>query len=81
MLGGSFNKKEDFHVMLVLGIHQVSRSLHLPARILKVYYLGSVTYSVQTVSTAPSFVLETASNVGMVGRMYFPKTVGKVRSL
>ena len=36
LVGGSFNKQGNLHLRLFSG-HKMSRSLHLPARILKIY--------------------------------------------
>lgn len=37
MIGGGFNKQESLHMKLVLGNYKLSRCLHPPTRILRVY--------------------------------------------
>lgn len=54
LVGGSFNKQGNLHLRLFSG-HKMSRSLQLPARILKIYMEALIgvtsTYTIQLVST------------------------------
>lgn len=79
--GGRFSRQGNLHKRLFLGSHKASRSLHLSARILKVYIEGLMRFSqhnVQTTSrTHCSFKAafeKPAPTVGVVGRMYIPRT-------
>lgn len=79
MVGGRFNTLENLHKRLVLGTARQLRTLHLPARLLKVYIETlAVTCSVQ-MDSITHYSLEAASlkqapTVGMVGRTYIPST-------
>ena len=62
-VGGSFNKQGNLHTRLALGGCKRNKSLHPPARILKVYIqalLGSVMYIVLMVSVT-HYLLKAAS--------------------
>ena len=67
---------------------QLSRSVHPPPRILRVYtedFVGfSDVFSLDNLSStllSQSFVFKTAVNMEIVGSLYIPRTVEEMRSL
>lgn len=87
-VGDRFSKKGNLHVRLILGSYKTGRSLHLPAKILKVHLEALIRFSHtyhQVVSTTHCALkvasLKAPSDVGMVGRTYIPRTGRRVRAL
>ena len=77
-VGSSLNKQGNLIMMLVLGCHKMSRSPHLPTRILKVYIESLTVFrhmynpgSFKNTLLSQGYVLGTASTVETVGRVYF----------
>lgn len=76
-------KQRTFFMRLVLGSCKMSRSPHLPARILNMYLeslsgFGHVfcTDGLNNTLLSPSCILKMAPAMGNVGRMYMPKGWG-----
>lgn len=83
---GPFYKQGNLHRRTVLGSDKRSRSLHPPARILKVYIepLGSVLYSPDGLNNTlffQGYFLDIAASVGKLDRPYILRTGEWVRSL
>ena len=85
LIGGRFNKQENLYMRLVLGGHKTSRSLHLPARILKVYTEALTGFShiyhpddLNSTVLSQGCILETAPTMG---RTYTPRRGEGVRRL
>ena len=81
LVGGRFNKQGNLLTTLALGSSKMSRSPHLPARILKVYIEALTGFShvyVQMVSTTRCSLKATSFNmsptVGKVGRTHVSRT-------
>lgn len=73
LVGSRLNKQQNLHLRLaLLGTHKMSRSLHPPARILKVY-MGAFTgfshvedpVDLNNILPSHGCILETAPTVGM----------------
>ena len=81
-VGGSFNKQGILHRRLVLGGCKLSKSLHPPTRILKVYIEALTGFSHifspgglnNSAFLSQGYILEMAPSVGMVGRIRIPLT-------
>ena len=79
LVGGRFNKQEKLLTRLVLCAHKVSRSLHSPARIFKVYIEDLIGFGHMycpdglNVFLSQDHVLGTAPPMGMVDRRYIPR--------
>lgn len=80
LVGSRFNKQGNLHTRLVSGSHKTSRSLHPPARILKVYIesltvVNHIYYldALNNIILSQRFVLENGKH-GKVIRSYIPKT-------
>lgn len=88
LLGDDFNKQENSHTRLILSCQKMSRSPHLPARILK-FMLRTQQGPVHRSSPdglnytllSQSCILEIAPSAGTVGRIYIPSPGEGRRSL
>lgn len=89
MAGGRFNKQGNWDARIVVGDHEMSRSLHLPSRILKKVYIDTLPgfshiYHLDCFSSTllPHFcVLVAYSCVGKASRTHVLRTGVGVRSL
>jgi len=86
--GGSFNKQGKLHIRLVLGGRKMSRSLHLPTRILRVYIEALMGFShiqspdgLNNTFLSQGYILEMAPTMGRVSRTYIPRRGERLRSL
>lgn len=83
-----FNKQDNLHTRLALDNHKISRSLHLPTRILKIYREDltwfSPLFNPDSLSNAllsQGCILEIAPCVGMMGKTYILSMEMGVRNL
>ena len=81
LVGGRFNKQGNLHMRLVLGHFKTSGSLHPPPRSLKVCVEALMEFShgyrpdgINNTLFSQGSGLEAAPAVGMLGRMYIPRT-------
>lgn len=88
MVGGRFNKQGNLHMSLALSDHKTSRSLHLPAGILKVYIKALTGFSpvhhqdgLNNALLSQGCVLRAASSIGKTSKTHILKTGKEVRSL
>lgn len=86
--GGSFNKQGKLHIRLVLGGCKMSRSLHLPTRVLRVYIEALMGFShiqspdgLNNILFSQGYILEMAPTMGTVSRTYIPRRGERLRSL
>lgn len=87
-LGGRFNRQENLLTSLVLGIHKMSRSLHLPNRILEVFREALTGFTPMpspdvfcNILLSQGYVHENSSHGGGGGAEHTSKDRGGVRSL
>lgn len=87
LVGGSCNKQGNLHTKLVLGSCKMSRSLHPPARILKVYTedLAGLSHKhspdgLNNTLFSQGCNLERAARVGVLDKTYIPRTGEEMRS-
>ena len=83
LVGGRFNKQVNLHMRLVLGSCNMSRSLHSPARILKVYTEALTGFShifspdgLNNTLLSQCFILENISHCGNSGQNAYSKDRG-----
>ena len=88
LVGGRFNKQGDLLMGLVLGEYKMNRSLHQPARILKVYrevLTGSSHVNspdgLNNTFLSQGYIFGIAPTVRTVGRVYIPRAGEVVRIL
>lgn len=86
LVGGSFKKQRNFLTRPVWDNCKTSRSLHPPARSLRVYTEALPEFSllyeqmVSVILLSEGCFLEAAPDVGTVGRAYIPRTEERVRN-
>lgn len=79
LVGGRFSNPGNLHKSPVLVSCKMSRSPHLPTRILKIDIQASIGFShafnpngLSNTLLSQGYVLETAGSMGMVGRFLYP---------
>lgn len=84
LVAGRFSDQRNLHMRLVLGDCKMSRFLHLPARILKVYIDTLMRFShvfypddLNNISLSQGCVLETSSSSSNGGKKVYSKDEGR----